>query len=681
MFSPGIVVKVIGVLVLCLSLSAKGEAVVSSADASLEAFLLTYPQDRNAARVMLETVSAMPGLTAPQQIRLLSYKMLYLDPVEDSDAIMSVLDKMEYVSRSSQDPNVKTEVLAAGLQHFYTVGDVQRAATHIKPLELNVVFATDPRVQYVAWHTLADVRAWRGQSDKALAAYLSAFRSIEHDNSARTPVRLMHLRISMAGLHANMKNYDLAKTLLQAALDEVNNQPALEEHLPAIYTQLGIIQLELGEFLAAEKSYQAGLQIAKHHSDIGTQATLHNNLGDLYLRQGQLDSALMQFNASLTVSGPGVDPVLKALLMFNVGQVMVLQEQFEDGLSVMQEALSVLEKGSSQNDYLSYLQEMADAYHEAGQYRKEAVLLRQHNALSQALFQTERDKQINQLQEDFSAKEKEKEISELTQSNAIKALELDRKTLQYEVMVLLVLLIVMTAVLLWLFYRRVKRANNKLTEMNVKLADQSMRDPLTGLLNRRSLHNYMQEKQRDRRDPLPALTDGFILLDIDHFKHINDHYGHAAGDAVLIELAQRLRDLVRDGDLVLRWGGEEFLIVLRRVNIDDLMQFASRVLDSIAKEPVHYQKLQLNITASAGTITFPFTQDEKGDLDWQKTLRLADNALYLGKVDGRNRAYGFYALSQPYEQIAQALESDFSHAVEQGLVVLKCVEGYNKTAL
>ena len=229
---------------------------------------------------------------------------------------------------------------------------------------------------------------------------------------------------------------------------------------------------------------------------------------------------------------------------------------------------------------------------------------------------------------------------------------------------------------MFLLYRKVRHANLKLKEVNDKLAYQSLRDPLTGLYNRRSLLEHMDRREHnERRVAAPELTDGFILLDIDFFKHINDHYGHAAGDAVLIEIARRLTELTRNEDMVWRWGGEEFLILLRRVDIKALANFTQRVLDTIGNSNITFEQQQIQVTASAGFLTYPFNDLDEETLTWPKALQLADMALYLGKVHGRNRAYGLSCLHQPYQEIAVQLETDLSLAIEKGLVDVVLVEG------
>jgi diguanylate cyclase (GGDEF)-like protein len=284
------------------------------------------------------------------------------------------------------------------------------------------------------------------------------------------------------------------------------------------------------------------------------------------------------------------------------------------------------------------------------------------------------------LQEEFSAKEKSKQIETLKQQNQLKAVEIERHNLQQHVTMLIGIVVALASTLLYLLYRKVQSANQKLKEANDQLAYQSLRDPLTGLFNRRSFQEQMEQRkvQVERRQLAALTTDGFILLDVDFFKHVNDHFGHAAGDTVLVEIANRLSKLTRNDDMVLRWGGEEFLILLRRVDIHALAAFTKRVLDVIGTEPVAFGDQQIRVTASAGFLTYPFANLNEQTMGWAKALQLADMALYLGKVHGRNRAYGLVQLNQPYTEIATQLETDLSLAIEQGKVNAVLIEGPQK---
>jgi diguanylate cyclase (GGDEF)-like protein len=151
------------------------------------------------------------------------------------------------------------------------------------------------------------------------------------------------------------------------------------------------------------------------------------------------------------------------------------------------------------------------------------------------------------------------------------------------------------------------------------------RDPLTGAYNRRWFEEAVAEKLAVGR------VGALVLLDLDHFKTVNDEYGHAAGDAVLVEVVRRLSARVRAGDGVVRWGGEELAVFLRGVS--DGVGLAARAEElrrAIGDEPFPWDGVEIFVTASAGAAIL-------GD-DADSLVRAADAALYEAKRAGRNRA-------------------------------------------
>ncbi|RRR77282.1 MAG: diguanylate cyclase [Candidatus Viridilinea halotolerans] len=164
------------------------------------------------------------------------------------------------------------------------------------------------------------------------------------------------------------------------------------------------------------------------------------------------------------------------------------------------------------------------------------------------------------------------------------------------------------------------------------LREQANRDPLTGLFNRRYLDEVMRrEIVRARRENYPI---ALALLDIDHFKKINDNFGHSAGDAMLCSVARLLRDAVRGSDIVCRYGGEEFLIVLPLTNAEAVLDRTEQMRLTIKQLLVeHDGKLLPSITVSAGITTIKSSEDEL-----QPALERADHALYVAKAAGRDRS-------------------------------------------
>ena len=177
-----------------------------------------------------------------------------------------------------------------------------------------------------------------------------------------------------------------------------------------------------------------------------------------------------------------------------------------------------------------------------------------------------------------------------------------------------------------------------------QLEEASLTDALTGLRNRRFIQ---QTIGADVATVLRTHTHGaspqggadlvFLMLDLDHFKHINDTYGHAAGDTVLVQVANILRRLLREADHVARWGGEEFLIVARFIDRRRAPELAEKIRAAVA---AHIFALPdgsgVQRTCSIGFAAFPFLGAQKQG-SWEAAVDVADAGLYRAKREGRNR--------------------------------------------
>ncbi|HEY8939227.1 MAG TPA: diguanylate cyclase, partial [Cellvibrio sp.] len=202
-----------------------------------------------------------------------------------------------------------------------------------------------------------------------------------------------------------------------------------------------------------------------------------------------------------------------------------------------------------------------------------------------------------------------------------------------------------------------RQAQHELQIAYRKLEEASLSDPLTGLHNRRFLSksigadlslvdreykNWLDSNQGRTEDSIfwPAPRDNdliFLLLDVDHFKAVNDTYGHNAGDKVLEQLSRLLEDVLRDSDYLVRWGGEEFLIVARFCSRDEAAEMAERIRQAVANYSFDVgDGIRLHKTASIGFAIYPFYQQYPDALGWEQVVNIADRALYAAKKAGRD---------------------------------------------
>lgn len=153
-------------------------------------------------------------------------------------------------------------------------------------------------------------------------------------------------------------------------------------------------------------------------------------------------------------------------------------------------------------------------------------------------------------------------------------------------------------------------------------------DVLTGLGNRRMLEQHRAEFEQMVSEDFPLCI---AAMDIDHFKNINDTYGHIAGDRILEFIAQKMRDSFRKGDLLIRWGGEEFLILLRRTGIKDGSVLMENFRRSVQGAPVNADGVPIQVHVTIGV------KEHRPNTALEDSIKRADELMYQGKLHGRNR--------------------------------------------
>jgi len=194
-----------------------------------------------------------------------------------------------------------------------------------------------------------------------------------------------------------------------------------------------------------------------------------------------------------------------------------------------------------------------------------------------------------------------------------------------------------------------EQLERKVAERTAELEKVSLTDQLTGAHNRRFFHKYIDKEiaqiKRAYFKPNEGTQPkiGFIMLDMDHFKLVNDIHGHDAGDSVLVQLVKVITDTCRESDWVVRWGGEEFVVLANAVNLQEIQNLAERIRINIEAYSFDIGNgKMLNKTCSIGISSYPFIEQKPEALSWEQTLSFADIALYVVKNNGRNAWISFF---------------------------------------
>lgn len=426
---------------------------------------------------------------------------------------------------------------------------------------------------------------------------------------------------------------------------------------------------------ASRSAVEAALLLAEQADAPHLAAQLRSNVVDVYMHLGLVKEALQAGQRALPVLQRFGDRFFERSLHHNLAVAHIKLRQFDQA---RQELARVGEFGVDPADLVyraRELRELADTWAEAGQYKEALTALHTERELTARANERNRAAALEELGRKYDSAAKQRDLDLLARDGQLKDQQLANQQLAQKVGFAVGALLLLSVALIGVTLVRMRRAQARLTANQSLLRAQSERDPLTDLSNRRHFLAVMDQRARD------AKGDGFsgalMMIDIDHFKNVNDWHGHAAGDAVIVEVARRIKAAVRDTDLVVRWGGEEFLVFAPELPGDDLALMAERILRSIGGQPVETTEGPLRVTASIGFASFPLGGAAGAGLrlHWEQAVNWADMVLYKAKAEGRNRGVGISGVDAPNAHSLAGMLQDFDAACLNGQVKLRQLPG------
>lgn len=389
------------------------------------------------------------------------------------------------------------------------------------------------------------------------------------------------------------------------------------------------------------------------------------NIAAFHNDQREYETALRFASEGEALARKRGNEVGRALAIVNRGVALVHLGQTEGGLALVRESVSIVEKNNLKRETAELVAQLADVCEYAGRPTEAMQALRRLVKLNEQVTSSQREQAVLALQEKHSAERKTREIERLQLENAKRDAELVARTSQQRLWAAVAVALTLAALMLAQWLGRARRHARALEVDNAKLSEASSQDALTGAFNRRYFEALMAGHARQAHGPV-----GLMLVDVDFFKIVNDTHGHAVGDQVLVEVARRLQCLVREHDAVVRWGGEEFVLVLPGTSREALPMVAERVLSAIGLDAVELENGEpLQVQASGGAVAWPMWPGQH----WEQALQVADMALYLSKSGGRNRATCVASIAEPAP--VELLCSDLRAAHQGGHVVLQSVLG------
>jgi len=522
--------------------------------------------------------------------------------------------------------------------------------------------------------TSGEAYAEEGNFPMALNKLESAAAQARQDGR---PINMVIALNALAKLYTKMREYDKGFATLAEAMPfaEMSDSPGRVATL--LGTEYGLA-MDTGQPERAVAALLAALQLERKIGATWMVAYTLSNLSDSYLKAHDYPKALRYAQQVINEARAIGDLRLEAVARANVGQAYIGMGRLHDGKRSFEEGLASFEKSGNKPDLQEALAEYGLALERAGDLEGAVEAYHRERKLSNELFERRRQKAMMELQAKYEGDRKERQIELLRRENQVKSTELDNRNLQQRIWWLLAAVFGMGAAIVGILYQKVRHANAQLQVKNLELKQQSVRDPLTGLYNRRHFQDFMRAFQpaekRGAGTSGEEIVGALFLLDIDHFKQVNDGHGHAAGDAVLKMIAHALGEILRETDMIVRWGGEEFLAFLPAIPRSGLEEIARRVLTGIAGRCVEYQGQSLSVNVSIGFSPFPLAPGGE-PLPWERAVNLVDMALYLAKSHGRNRAYGVNGFANFEKTSMEDIEENLEQAWRAGFVDLSVVLG------
>jgi diguanylate cyclase (GGDEF)-like protein len=517
---------------------------------------------------------------------------------------------------------------------------------------------------------LGTVQQEQGDIEEALDTLKQALQFFRESSEA-TLAGVSLLRIG--DIYSLLNQTSLAHTYYQDAFDTVGQSSKDKRLLGMAKSRLGALQLKNGQSDSAIASIANGLDFLLAANDEGGIAEANILMGKALIETGDVRKGieLLQEAMHFAISSGQAKLVKEGRLA--LAQAYVKEQNFEQALSQARMGTIAARKNRDIRGQLSFLSLQLSAFVSQGEFKKALDIQSVIQQLREALMDSQSKTAIEGLQAEIELVRQSRALEKLAESKKLALAQAEQENLRTTLIWSITLAGLLMMFLVWsrfkqrqqtiILRREVRQQTLTLQEKNDELErayktleEVSLRDPLTGLYNRHYLEAHLPGELRRSQFAINQSKDKHalkqdllcLLIDIDHFKRINDDYGHIAGDKVLAAFAQILKEVFRQTDLIIRWGGEEFLVVCRHSSREELPLLAERCREMVASTPFDIDtQSPISITCSIGFSILPPEKMESFDAAWERTFTVIDYALYAAKLSGRD---GWVGVIETYDE-------------------------------
>jgi diguanylate cyclase (GGDEF)-like protein len=454
--------------------------------------------------------------------------------------------------------------------------------------------------------------------------YASGLADLHRANTLFEKLKMpMHAITTLNGiatLYNRMGDYEQAKKIYTRTLKEQRAESMYRDEAVTVHN-LGRTHEYLGEWNAAKEAFESALALCHRITYPRLEAYGYRGLAAVANASGDPRGALKLLEKASAIQSQIPDARLRGQILLARGVSMHQLQRLSESASALEEAAGIFRKGDSLVELSTAESELASVYAQMGNWR--AAFERQTDAksISDKLLKNQVDQRFQTLKIEFDTATKDKENQALLRENAAgeRALEQGMRVRRLQATVIVLGVLLLGVLVTLAIYQH---------GSTLRMRKLAMTDELTGVPNRRAVLVRLDPVLSKPSDPPCSI----LIIDIDHFKSINDHHGHAAGDQVLKVVAERVRSGVIEPAFFGRLGGEEFLVVLPGVVQDPALQMAESFRNGIMSlDTGRWFADRRSITASIGVAT-----SSPGGDTVSSILQRADAALYAAKRSGRN---------------------------------------------
>ncbi|NRF26297.1 GGDEF domain-containing protein [Vibrio coralliilyticus] len=474
---------------------------------------------------------------------------------------------------------------------------------------------------------LGNVKIQRSNLKSSLSYYKTAYEVMtEIGDNFQTTMTLNNI----ATVYMQSEEWKRANKYIKRALDLYQKHGYDNSLFEAImYSNASAIYFALGKEERSEKYMLKALKEADKTGSNKIKFSTLSNMSQRYSDVGNSQEALKLARQCIEES-QALDTksnITLATCYEAYAEASFVARDYQKSIDYAKRVIEVLHTSESNEVVweIQTLETLVKAYEAQGDYQQALDYMKQQSQVRQNFYRQTYDDEILSEKNALERQLNKREIELLEAQNELQQTKLRSQRTRE------ILFITLFFALAYLVIRRLW----KMKRITKELESQNTTDPLTGLANRRYIENWLSQSDNVQQHKSYALS----VIDIDHFKQFNDTHGHDVGDTVLKATANQLKNNTRSHDIIARWGGEEFVMIIPIDNEHTVEETIERLRKSVENHKIHIDEDSLAVTISVGTQLCHYQDIET---DWDRVLRKADKALYQAKQSGRNKCITFH---------------------------------------